>query len=117
MTENEAFEKFWAAFPNKVAKVVARRAFKACWSEVEAILAGVIAYVASKPPDRPWLHPSTFLNQRRWEDEPAPLGPSFSKASSSRASHLAPLATRPDEARRSEMARALRRSTYEGDLH
>ena len=33
---------------------------------------GVDRYIGSKPPDRPWLNPSTFLNQRRWEDEPAP---------------------------------------------
>jgi hypothetical protein len=35
------------------------------------IMAGLRRYVASKPADRPWLNPATFLNQDRWADEPA----------------------------------------------
>jgi hypothetical protein len=38
---------------------------------LDAIVAGVFAYIRDKPPDRSWLNPATFLNQNRWEDQPA----------------------------------------------
>lgn len=68
------FARFWSVWPNKVGKPAAEKAFKRVAGEVEDILAGVERYVATKPPDRPWLNPATFLNQRRWEDQPAPVG-------------------------------------------
>lgn len=70
---SERFDRFWRAWPNKVGKPAAQRAFKPVAHEIEAILAGIGRYVRDKPADRPWLNPSTFLNQRRWEDEPAPV--------------------------------------------
>jgi hypothetical protein len=64
---------FWPAFPNKTGKPKALSAFLAARrkAELTAIMAGLRRYVASKPPDRPWLNPATFLNQERWMDEPA----------------------------------------------
>jgi uncharacterized protein YdaU (DUF1376 family) len=38
------------------------------------ILAGLERYIRTKPPDRAWLNPETFLNQERWTDQPAPQG-------------------------------------------
>jgi hypothetical protein len=35
------------------------------------LLAGVRRYIATKPEDHPWCNPATWLNQGRWEDEPA----------------------------------------------
>lgn len=67
------FARFWSVWPHKVGKPAAERAFRRVAGEVEDILAGVERYVATKPPDRPWLNPATFLNQRRWEDQPAPV--------------------------------------------
>jgi uncharacterized protein YdaU (DUF1376 family) len=72
---DEAFGRFWAVWPNKVGKPAARRAFGKLAHEIEAIIAGVERYAREKPPDRPWLNPATFLNQRRWEDQPAKLAP------------------------------------------
>lgn len=69
----EAFARFWQAWPNKVGKPAAERAFKKVADELDAILAGIERYIANKPCDRPWLNPATFLNQRRWEDQPAPV--------------------------------------------
>ena len=68
-----AFDRFWSAWPHKVGKPVAERAFAKVAEEIESILAGVATYIRDKPPDRPWLNPSTFLNGRRWEDAPAPV--------------------------------------------
>jgi hypothetical protein len=70
---SEAFDRFWSVWPNKVGKPVAERAFAKVANEVDAIISGVERYVRDRPPDRDWLNPSTFLNQRRWEDQPAPV--------------------------------------------
>lgn len=32
-------------------------------------------YIATKPPDRNWCNPATWLNQERWRDEPAAVLP------------------------------------------
>ena len=65
------FEEFWRAWPNKVGKPAAKRAFRRVASESAQILSGLERYVKTKPPGRDWLNPATFLNQRRWEDSPA----------------------------------------------
>lgn len=67
------FDRFWTMFPNKVGKRDAEKAFaKAIQrASLEAIFAGLSRY-AAKTDDRPWCNPATFLNQNRWEDQPAP---------------------------------------------
>lgn len=77
------FEKqFWPAWPNKVGKPAAFKAFckvrKAF--DLTPILFGVDRYVAEKPGDRPWLNPATFLNQERFNDEPAAVAQSPPRA-------------------------------------
>lgn len=69
-----AFEKFWEVWPNKVGKPAAEKAFAKHALKIDAILAGVQRYIRSKPADRPWLNPATFLNQERWNDAPALSG-------------------------------------------
>jgi hypothetical protein len=67
-------EIFWASWPNKVGKPAALKALGSAikrGATLESILAGVESYIRDKPPDRPWLNPATFLNQNRWEDQPA----------------------------------------------
>jgi hypothetical protein len=68
----DAFQRFWRAYPHKVGKPAAERAFHKVAGEIDAILSGLDRYIRNKPDERPWLNPATFLNQRRWEDEPAP---------------------------------------------
>lgn len=68
-----AFDAFWRHWPHKVGKPAAEKAFAKCSGEIEAILLGIDRYIRDKPPDRPWLNPATFLNQRRWEDAPAEI--------------------------------------------
>ena len=67
------FEDFWEAYPHKVGKASARAAFEKARRKVslDDLLDGVRRYVASKPSDRPWCNPSTFINQERWLDRPA----------------------------------------------
>lgn len=95
-----AFERFWEVWPHKTGKPVAAKAFLKVWTEADAIIAGVNRYIRDKPADRPWLNPSTFLNQRRWEDDPAPVaraGPS-----PARGNGLAIIAMEIDEELRNE---------------
>jgi hypothetical protein len=69
----DAFNRFWSVWPHKVGKPDAARSFLRVAGEVDAIISGVERYIRDKPPDRSWLNPGTFLNQRRWEDQPAPV--------------------------------------------
>lgn len=71
LSVRQSFARFWTAWPHKVGKPAAERAFGKVADEIDAIVAGVERYIRDKPPDRPWLNPATFLNQRRWEDAPA----------------------------------------------
>ena len=66
--------QFWPTWPNKVGKPAAAKSFlvaRLAGVDLGAIIAGVERYIRDKPPDRPWLNPATFLNQRRFEDSPA----------------------------------------------
>ena len=73
--EAEFHKTFWPAFPNKVGKPKALTAFLKARKKdsLENIMAGLQRYVTGKPPDRAWLNPTTFLNQERWNDQPAPV--------------------------------------------
>ena len=67
------FENFWSQVPKKVGRHQAEKTFKKLSGQAQ-----VLATDAVKPfyewwrkenPQATWLHPSTYLNQRRWEDE------------------------------------------------
>ena len=67
-------EKFWRNYPHKVGRRDAEKAYHAALKRgatVTDILAGLERYKATKPHDRPWCNPSTFLNHDRWLDQPA----------------------------------------------
>lgn len=76
---SESFEEFWALYPRKAAKGYAWE----CWQRigttrtatVKEIMDGLQAQVSAKhfSAERRLIPmPSTWLNQRRWEDEPEP---------------------------------------------
>lgn len=69
----EGFEAWWARYPHKVGKGAAERAWPKALALAHAdeLTAGVERYIASKPPDREWCHPATWLNAKRWLDQPA----------------------------------------------
>jgi len=79
--EDTVFARFWSAYPKKVAKVDARRAWAKLRPDaalVERIIAGVERYAGTegwtKDGGRFIPHPATFLNKRRWDDEIEPSG-------------------------------------------
>lgn len=71
---DKGFEAFWAEYPRKVAKEAARKAF----GKVDVPLEVLLAALAWQKRSPDWIkeagqfvpHASTWLNQRRWEDEP-----------------------------------------------
>ncbi|WP_187273417.1 DUF1376 domain-containing protein [Methylobacterium sp. WL19] len=80
-----AFELFWTRYPHKVGKDAARKAFdivrRSGRVTMVALLSGLDRYKATKPPTRDWCHPTTWLNQGRWADEPAPEPTALARAS------------------------------------
>jgi hypothetical protein len=82
---NDLFEDFWAAYPRRVGKGVAR----AAWAKAilkaspEAIIAAVTAQVyAGCFKDIMFTpHPSTWLNAERWDDEIAAALPATAAGS------------------------------------
>jgi hypothetical protein len=67
-------ELFWQAYPNKVGKPKALAKLNVCRKRgilFADVMSGLDRYIRSKPPDRAWLNPETFLNQERWTDQPA----------------------------------------------
>lgn len=73
--QKSLFDRFWQAYPKKVGKEAARKAFSKLKPNEEDIDTWLGA-VATQQQSRQWQdpkfipHPATWLNQKRWEDEP-----------------------------------------------
>lgn len=71
------FAEFWQAYPRKTAKVEAVKA----WNRQQPPLAATLEALARQV--RGWTdpkfipHPSTWINQRRWEDETPAIGDTY----------------------------------------
>jgi len=72
---NDYRELFWQLYPHKIGKKTAlakldriRKRRDATWPHLVAALR---RYIADKPPDQAWCNPETWLNQGRWDDQPA----------------------------------------------
>jgi hypothetical protein len=80
----QRFDAFWTAYPKKVGKDAARRA----WQKIRPspdLTDKILAAIAWQRSQGSWLrdggryipHPATWLNQGRWDDEPD-TAPQFS---------------------------------------
>lgn len=70
-TEDPLFDAFWAAYPRRVGKAPARKAWaKLSEADCHAAIKGAAAYAkASTGKAEVYIkHPSGWLNDRRWED-------------------------------------------------
>ena len=72
-TYPDDFEAFWSAYPSKVGKKVALKAWKAARKDGMPDLDTVVAAVERQSGRRRWSegiipNPSTWLNQGRWDD-------------------------------------------------
>jgi hypothetical protein len=71
---SEAFQSFWTTYPRKVGKIKAWRAWPG-----DSLLPKILEALAWQTKSIDWTkdrgtfipHPATYLNQGRWEDEPA----------------------------------------------
>ena len=71
------FVRFWEAYPRKVKKPAAAKAF-ASFNPTEDLLAVMLAAIAKQKRSVQWNkndgefipHPASWLNDRRWEDQP-----------------------------------------------
>lgn len=78
------FDKFWDAYPRKIGKDAARRAF-AKRKPDESLLAVMLDAIDTQRECEQWTredgrfipHPATWLNQGRWQDEVRPDGDSI----------------------------------------
>lgn len=75
--QEEMFNRFWSCYPRKVKKPSALKAFKKI-NPTEDLLSSMLKAVESQKKTDQWKkdngafipHPSSWLNDRRWEDEP-----------------------------------------------
>jgi hypothetical protein len=77
------FEKFWTAYPKKLARKVAEKAFASVMAEkhgaeaVDQLMTAILSSLERSSKSQEWLkdngqyipYPATWLNQHRWEDE------------------------------------------------
>lgn len=74
---SERFEKFWSAYPRKVGKGAAEKAFKK-YKPDDTLLSVMLSALSAQKRSEQWIkengkfipYPATWLNQRRWEDAP-----------------------------------------------
>jgi hypothetical protein len=69
------FEEFWQAYPRKVGKRAAREAYEQATRQADpaVILEGAQRYAADPNREAQFTpHPTTWLRQGRWEDDPLP---------------------------------------------
>ena len=73
--KRERFDQFWEAYPNKVDKARARKAWNKLSGKKELLaISGAKAFASDPnlPPKRFIPFPATWLNGERWEDGPLP---------------------------------------------
>lgn len=72
----KGFDLFWSAYPRKVGKEAARKAFSRVKAPVETLLSAIERQKCgeqwTRESGRYIPNPSTWLNQGRWEDEETP---------------------------------------------
>lgn len=68
---NQEFEAFWQAYPRRIAKGAAIKAFGSALkvATFSEIMDGVRRYAQTGPVPKYTPHPATWLNQQRWADE------------------------------------------------
>lgn len=72
-----SFDHFWKKWPNKVSKQDARKAWKKLSLDDQRAAYSAVEFWwqswRSRNPQASPIHAASYLNRRRWEDEPPPL--------------------------------------------
>jgi len=78
--ENEnvqMFDQFWTTFPRKTDKARAKRSFLRLNKTEQELAVSNIQRLYSETPAQFVPHPSTYLNNKRWEDQAIQRTPNF----------------------------------------
>lgn len=69
------FNRWYDRYPHKVGKADATKKFMIALTKasLEELIAGLDRYIATKPPDRAYCNPATWLHQERWKDQPSEI--------------------------------------------
>ena len=71
LREENGFEQFWQAYPRKIGKGQARRAYQTALKKTDALcIMAALAQQRFDSRERFQPHPATWLNGERWLDEP-----------------------------------------------
>lgn len=109
MSKEEQFELFWAAYPRRISKGAARKAFDKAIKKttLEKMFEAIKSYKLHKPEKIDFKHAATWLNGECWDDEWEVKAPTFA-FTGSRPSDAYTDARKPmseeEQARRAEMA-------------
>ena len=91
------FQSFWQAYPRKVGKLAAKKAWDKALREdaPEAIISGLDAQLPTlRSTDKQFIpHPSTWLNQGRWMDEVESEPETYERMTEAQKTELAKWAT------------------------
>lgn len=72
--QSGSFQAFWAAVPHKVGKAASEKAWRKLTSADRLAATESVAvfykWFAATYPTASAIHPASYLNGRRWEDEP-----------------------------------------------
>lgn len=82
-SDDDGFKDWWKLYPRKVGKGQAYKAFKAAKKKtsLETLMEKVAEYkqIMDGEPEEYIVHPSTWLNGERWEDDMAAIRPQSTK--------------------------------------
>jgi hypothetical protein len=116
------FDGFWAAYPRKVGKDAARKAFDKRKPD-STLLAQMLSAIARQIDTEQWRkdggqfipHPATWLNEGRWQDESEPIDLQSNAAKSARDETEAYLAKQAAHAAEVERQRKARLAAKQGE--
>lgn len=74
---SDHFADFWQAYPRRVGRAAAERAFRTALARGAAVADIAAGLARQRWPDNPRFipHPATWLNQERWRDDPNAAAP------------------------------------------
>lgn len=115
----KAFDEFWLAYPRKVGKGAARKAFAKALGKIRTPEPLATIMAALNTANRAWAdvdaqfipHAATWLNQDRWEDEPLAVatGPPRADDEREQAERIARIDRMTDDERKAHFAAELER--------
>ncbi len=76
-SHKQEFKIWWDKYPHKIGRGAAEKAYEKALAKTsdDQLIIGVERYKATKPPDRQWCNPATWLNRESWLDQPAEVRP------------------------------------------